>query len=173
MHELRPQIGLGPHQRFGLGEALGRAALHQVAGQGERATGEADNRYRLGQVAELGGDKTEGLLDEGGRDRAQTVEILGVPEGFFHHRPGARGDVDAEVDDGDDDVRKEHRRVHAVASDGLQGQLGGQSRVPHCVQDAPRPPPGAVLGQRTAGLAHEPYRRIRHGLAPARGKKRG
>ncbi len=41
-----PQLGVAVHQRLGLRVVLARPAFHQVAGQGERRAGEADQRGR-------------------------------------------------------------------------------------------------------------------------------
>ena len=48
--QLLPQLGVPVHERLDLGEGPGGAALHGVAGHGERCAGEADQRHaRPGQ----------------------------------------------------------------------------------------------------------------------------
>ena len=83
--------------------------------------------------------------------------------------PTSGFDLDAEADGvhRHDNVGEENRRVHAVAVHGLQGQLRGQRGVGDGGQNGAVSPRRAVLGQRAPGLAHEPHRRARHGLAPA------
>ena len=49
---------------------------------------------------------------------------------------------------------------------GLERDLGGNFRPAQRLQEAPRPPDGAVLGQRPPRLAHEPHGRALDRLAP-------
>ena len=146
-----------------------RAALDEVAGDGERGPGEADQ----GRVAQLGGEVAHRLEHVGrvdlGLEGSQAVEVGGRAEGLRHHRTGARGHVDAEADgrDGHHDVGVEDRRVDAVSPDRLEGDLGGHVGLADRVEDAALAADGAVLGQGASGLTHEPHRDVGRGLPSA------
>jgi len=55
-------------------------------------------------------------------------------------------------------IAREHGRVDAVATDRLQGQLGGEIWLLDGVEDAALTALGAVLGKTATGLSHEPHR---------------
>ena len=149
------------HQRLGVGVGAGRAALDQVAGHGEGGAGEADERH-----VELGDQDAHGL----GHPRHVLVGLEG-PQlgqvGVAAHRLAEHGadagldvDVDADGGQGGDDVGEEDGGVDAVAAHRLEGDLGGQVGVPHDLEHPGPLPDGPVLGQRPAGLAHEPHRPV-------------
>ena len=70
--------------------------------------------------------------------------------------------------DGEHDVGEHHRRVDAVAADRLERHLGAELGLPADLEEAVALADLAVLGQRAAGLAHEPDRRALDVLAPRR-----
>ena len=80
--------------------------------------------------------------------------------------PTPAPDLDAEADrvQREDDVREQDRRVHAVPADRLHRDLGGDRGVVAELEQAPGAAQGAVLGQRAAGLPHEPDGRALDGL---------
>ena len=45
IHESRPQLRVGEHERFGLLEGLGRPAFYEIAGHGEWRTRKSDERH--------------------------------------------------------------------------------------------------------------------------------
>jgi hypothetical protein len=96
-------------------------------------------------------------------------------ERLRHDRAGARHDVEVDADrlERHDDVGEEDGGVDAVAADRLQRDLGDEvgrrAGVEHLVALAQR----AVLGQRAAGLPHEPHRGVGDGLAAARPEEGG
>ena len=174
VEQLRPQLGLAVHQRLGAGVVLARPALDEVAGERERRAGEADERRRA-ELADERAHRLGDVRDVVGRQRGQPVEVGGGAERLRDDRPDARDDVEVDADrlERHDDVGEEDRRVDAVAADRLQRDLGdevgGRAGVEHLVALAEL----AVLGQRPAGLAHEPHRRVRDGLAAARPEEGG
>ena len=169
VEQLRPQLGLAVHQRLGAGVVLARAALDEVAGERERRAGEADERrraeladeraHRLGDVRDVVGRRARAAGR--GRRRCGTARATTGP------MPGHDVEVDADRLERHDDVGEEDRRVDAVAADRLQRDLGDEvgrrAGVEHRVALADL----AVLGQRAAGLPHEPHRRVRDRLAAA------
>ena len=168
-HSACQTIRRAVHERLGAGVVARRAALDEVRGEGERRAGEADQRG----AAELADQQPYRLVEE--RD------VLGVQRpdrghvGLGLHRLGhdrADAGLDVEVDAGGGkrhhDVGEEDRRVDPVPADRLQGDLADQRRVAAGVEHRRLGPDRAVLGQRPAGLTHEPHRRVRDRLPPAR-----
>ena len=123
-------------------------------------------------VVELLADEADGLEHEGHRLlRLGHAEPLDVPE--RGDRLGDDGpdavdelDVDAHADDREHDVGEHHRGVHAVAAHRLQRHLGAELGPAADLEEAVALADLAVLGQRPAGLAHEPDRRALDVLAP-------
>ena len=109
-----------------------------------------------------------------GFEVAEPGQVLLGGERLFDDGPDAGDDVHPEADggDGDHDVGVEDGGVDAVAADRLQGDLGGQVRLPDDVEDAAGAAQGPVLGQRAPGLAHEPHGDLATPLAPARPQER-
>jgi hypothetical protein len=125
VHQPVPRHLVGVHQRLGVLVGAARAALDQVAGDGERRAREREERHR-----ELLGEDAHRLDHvrrvDLGFEHAHAGQIGSAPERFGCHRPGARGDVDAEPDGvrGHDDVAVQNSRIDAVADDRLQRDLG-------------------------------------------------
>ncbi len=163
LHQLVPQPRVAVHEGLDPGEVLGRAALHEVAGHGERPAGEADQGDR-----QLGGQLPHGVDHIGrvdlGFEWAQPLQVPAVREGLGHDRPGARGHVHAEADGRhrDHDVGEEDGGVGPVAVHRLVGQTGHQFGPGDGLEDAARTPSRPVLGQGPAGLSHEPHRDTVH-----------
>ena len=171
-----PHRRLAVHQRLHGHELTARAALHQIAGDGERAAAEADHglvrpqlpphdpyrledrRHRLFRL----GDAQRGHV-RGGRHRPRD------------HRADVldQVDLDSHPEDGKHDVSEHHRRVDAVAADRLERHLGAELRVADDVEQPVRPPQLAVLGERAPRLAHEPDRRPLDTLTPRRAHEQG
>ena len=109
------------------------------------------------------------VVDVVGLERSQLLEVALRADRRRDHRSDSRLDVEVDPDrlEGHHDVAEQDRRVHAVPANRLHRDLGDEvgaaARVEH--RDALAQP--AVLRQRPAGLAHEPHRRVRHGLAAA------
>ena len=70
-----------------------------------------------------------------------------------------------------DDVAVEHRRIDAVSANRLQRDLGGDVGLLDRVEDRSLAAHGAVFGQRTACLAHEPHRGVRTGPTVGRSQE--
>ncbi len=160
---------------FDADEVAARPALDEVAGDRERRAAEADERP-LG--LELGPHEPHRL-----EDRRRPLLRLGDPEPLdllcridplFHHRPDALDElhVDAHPEDGRHDVGEEDGGVDAVPAHRLQrhlrAELGGSGNLEEAVLLSQR----AVLGQRAAGLPHEPDRRPLGRLAPQRANEK-
>ena len=130
---------------------------------GVRAELGGEQPHRLGDVGDVVGGQVAQLGEVGpGADRA----------GDDRADPGDDVEVDTDRRQRHHDVGEEDRGVDAVAAHRLQGDLGDQvgpaARLEHADALADR----AVLGQRPAGLAHEPHRGVRHVL-PAGGAHQG
>jgi hypothetical protein len=93
---------------------------------------------------------------------------------MLDHRPGAGRDVDTEPHrmGRDDDVAVEHGSVDAVATHGLQRDLGGQFRLFDGIEDRACSTHRPIFGEGTARLAHEPHRCVVPGAA-VRGVEEG
>ena len=72
------------------------------------------------------------------------------------------------AEDGRHDVGEEHRRVDAVPAHRLERHLRAELRRAGELEERVALAQRAVLGQRPAGLAHEPDRRALDRLAPQR-----
>ena len=105
----------------------------------------------------------------------EAIEVGSGPKRVLDHRPHARNDVDAESDrmHRRDDVGVEDGGVGAVAADRLQRDLRRQIGLRDRLQNRPGAPNRPVLGQRAAGLAHEPDGDAVVWEAPARCEERG
>ena len=168
-----PQLRLGVHQRLRALVLTGGAAFDEVAGQGERTTGEADHGHL--QLLREHGDGLPGpwhVLP--GDERAQTAQVVLRTEGMLDHRSHARDDVDPHAGGPErgHDVGEDHGRVHAVPAHRLHRDLGGQLRVGETLQDGSVAPEGPVLREGAAGLAHEPDRGVAYRL-PGAGREEG
>ncbi len=169
-----PQPGVPVHHGLRQVVPLGRAALDQVRGEGERAAGEPDQRPR----AQLAHQRGHRLGDEPHIARlqaAQPGQVPFVPDGLAEHRADTRLDVDVQPHrvQRDHDVAEQDGRVNRVPAQRLQRDLGdhiGQrARLEHRHATAG----AAVLRQRAARLAHVPDRRVGHRLAAAGAQERG
>jgi len=87
-----------------------------------------------------------------------------------HHRAGAGHDVHADAGrvQRHHDVAVEDRRVHAVPAHRLEGDLAGQVRCEAGLEHRGARAGLVVLGQRAAGLPHEPDRCPGRHAAPGR-----
>ncbi len=156
------------HQGLDLGEILGRTALDQVAGHGERPSGKADERH-----AQLTGQYAHGLDDVGRVDLRlewpQAVQVFLPLERLVHDRTGTRCHIDAEPDCRyrHHDVGEEDGGIGPIAIHRLSGECGDQLRLGDGVEDAPRTAGGPILGEGPPCLAHEPHRNVVHGEPPA------
>ncbi len=164
---------VGVEQRLGVLVGARRTSLDEVAGDGERRTGEGDQGHREGLDQHPAGLGDVRRVDRR-FERSQPGEVGGAAERLLDHRSGARSDVDADPDrmHRDDDVAVEHGCVDAVASHRLEGDLRRQFRLLDRVEDAPGPADVAVFGQAAARLTHEPHRGV-HGWAPVAGSEEG
>ena len=131
--QLAPECGITVHERLHGGERPRRASLDQVAGDGERRAGEADeggarsSEFPADQPGRFGDVRRVG----GGFEGAQPGQIGFTAEGLGHHGAASLFDLDAESDrvHRHHDVGEEDGGVDAVAPHRLEGQLGGQRRV--------------------------------------------
>ena len=164
--------GVAVHQRLGAGVGARRPALDEVAGDGERRAGEPDERHV--ELVHQDADRLEHVRRVDARARAGGCGRgrRSTRNGLLDDRTDARGDVDAEADGGDrhHDVAVEDGGVDAVAAHRLQRDLGGQVGLGDGVEDGALAPERPVLGQRPAGLAHEPHRHAIGGRAGSAGE---
>ena len=128
VHQRVPQRLVGVQQRLGVLVGAARAALDEVAGDGERSAGEGEHRRRRAELAGHQGHRLGDVGDVVGLQRAQPAQVGAGAERFGGDWPGAGRDVDAEADgvDRHDDVGVQDGGIDAVATDRLQGDLGGQ-----------------------------------------------
>ena len=154
------------HQGPGPEVVLGWTALHEIRGESERGAGESDQ----GSPAELCYGEGDAFGDRGEGIRVEAAKGRNIRRGTnrsAEHRTAAGNDVD--VDAGElqrhHDVAEEDARIHAVSSHGLQGDLARQFGIEAGVEHLGADPEGAVFGQRTASLAHEPHRGGRRTIA--------
>ena len=170
--EVMPQRRIAVHQRLGARVVTARSALDEVAGKGERSSGEADQRGAA-QRSGRAGQSPHGL--EHGRhvlvgEVAQRSHPAGITDGLGHHGADAGDDVEVDADrpQRDDDVGEEDRSVHMVPPDRLIGDLddevGGEAGLEHRCALAHL----AVLRQGPARLSHEPHGGVVHRLPPGR-----
>jgi hypothetical protein len=171
LHEAVPDLGCCIHARLGPRERAAGTTLDQVAGDGERAADEADDRLlrREGRAYER-----NRLEHRGGVplrvEATQPDEVVSRANRLVDHRAHALDEIDPEAHGGDrqHDVGVDDRRVDAVGADGLErhlrAELGPGADLEQRIPLANRP----VFGQRAARLAHEPDRRTLHGVASRR-----
>jgi hypothetical protein len=143
-----PEGLVAVHERLGAGVAARRPALDEVARHREGRAGEADERD-----VELGRQDAHRLQHirrvELGLEQPEPAQIGRGGERTLDHRPGPRGDVDAEPDGGHGhhDVGIENGGVDAVAAHRLHRDLGRQLRLGDGVEDAAFAADGPVLRQ--------------------------
>ncbi|GAA3496505.1 hypothetical protein GCM10019016_036060 [Streptomyces prasinosporus] len=127
VEQVGPQLGVAVHHRLGVLVRAGRAALDQVAREGERGAREADQRGG----PELTGQQADRLGDVGdvlGGQVAQPGEVGAGAHRLLDDRADAGLDVEVDADglEGDDDVAEVDRRVDLVAAHRLERDLGDQ-----------------------------------------------
>ena len=161
IHQVVPEGLVAVDQRLRVAVVAARPALDQVAGDGERRSGEGQQWYVGGQFRGEQPDGVDDVLDVVDGERAEPVEIGPRAQRLLGDGTGAGCDVDAEPDGvgRHDDVAEQHGRVDAVPPDRLQRDLRRHVRAFDRVEDRPLAAHGAVLGQRSPGLAHEPHGR--------------
>ncbi len=169
VQQVGPELGVAVHHRLGVLVRPRRAALDEVARQGERRAGEADQRGR----AELVDEHADRLGDVGdvlGGQVPQPLEVRAGAHRLLDDRADAGLDVEVDADglQGHDDVAEVDRRVDVVAADRLQGDLGDQLGAHAGLEHRDALAHLAVLRQGAPGLPHEPHGGMRHGFAPAR-----
>jgi hypothetical protein len=154
------------HERLGALVVAARPALDEVGRERERRAGEPDQRggaQLVAQQADRAGDRPQLLRGDVGQGR----HGCRGPHRLGHHRAGARHDVDTDPgrDQRHHDVAEQDRRVDVVAAHRLQRDLADHLRVEAGLEHRHAFPQRAVLGQRAAGLPHEPDRRVDGRLA--------
>ncbi len=166
-----PEVGPAQHEGLRAGEGAGRAALDQVARQGERRPGEADQR----RTPEFGDEQPARPPRWARRPRRPArrsasiwpwVRIGSAKTGPV---PATMSTVDSGRRQRDDDVGEQDGRVDPVPAYRLHGDLGDQIGGPAGLQHRHPSPHRVVLRQRSTGLPHEPDRHRRRGFTPYRG----
>ena len=164
-----PQGRVAVHQPLDLGEVAGRAALHQVAGHGEGTAGEADQRHGQLPGQQAGPPRARRGCRPRGRGGAAaagppwTGRVAPPPA----RCPGRCPPRSRWRPPAPRCRRRRWRRRCRTGSTGWQGQLRHQLGPGDGVEDAARSAGGPVLGEGTAGLAHEPDRHPGHRQAAA------
>ncbi len=174
VEQLVPDRRLGVHQGLGAGVGLRRAAFDEVRRQREGRAGEPDQRRR----AELGDQGPHRLRDVGhvvGLQRSERLDVASGADGLGDDRAHARDDVDVDAhgDERDDDVGEQDRGVGGEPAYRLQRDLADQLGSPAGLEHADALAQRAVLGQRAAGLPHEPHRGAVRALPPTGPQERG
>ena len=146
-----------------------RAALDEIAGEGERRAGEPDERHvkLLAQQP----DRLEQVRLVGLRfERAEPVEVACRADRLVDDRPRPRLDANADPDrrERNHDVAEHDRGIQRHPAERLERDLDGELRVPTGLQDVALATQLAVFGQVPPGLAHEPHGRAVHRFAPQR-----
>src|SRR2546422_501812 len=103
-------------------------------------------------------------------EQLQRAHVLSRADGTRDHRPYGFDELEADSHSPQrqHDVGKHHRRVDTKPAHRLQRHLGAELGLGDDLLQAPPLAQRPVLGQRTAGLPHEPHRRALHHLSPAR-----
>ena len=159
-HQRMPQHWISVHELFGVLVGAAGATLDQVAGDGERRTGECQQRYLAGKGSDQLSNGFEHVGSVGFRfELPKSSQVRLTTKRSGADRAGAGCDIDTEPDGmgRDHDVAVQHRRVDAIASDRLHCQLGGQFGHLDGVENASLAAQCSVLGQAAAGLTHEPH----------------
>ena len=168
-HQRVPDLGRSEHHRLGLGVVLRLARLRSGTTPtctGRRRTRSAACRRaqplsaldRLGDEADLDGVEVRNRLDVG-----QVADRLRRSPGRLRRTMSRSTPIALS---GSTMSLKKMRRIDAVAAHGLQGDLDDQVRRHARLEHADALAELAVLGQRAAGLAHEPHRRHATGGQP-------
>ena len=136
-------------QRLGVAVVAARPALDQVAGDGERRSGEGQQWHVGGQFLGEQPDRVDHVPDVVDGERAEPVEIGPRAQRLLGDGTGAGRHVDPEPHGvrRDDDVAEQHGRVDAVPPDRLHRDLRRHVRAFDGVEDRPLAAHGAVLGQ--------------------------
>ena len=170
VHQVVPQALVAVDQRLGVAVVAARPALDQVAGDGERRSGEGEERHVGWQFRGEQADRVDDVVDVVDGERAEAVEIGAGAQRLLGDGTGAGRDVDPEPHGvrGDDDVAEQHGRVDAVPPDRLQRDLRRNVGALDGVEDRALTAHRPVLGQRSSGLAHEPHGRATRPQPPRR-----
>ena len=161
VHQVVPQALVALDQRLGVAVVAARPALDQVAGDGERRSGEGQERHVRREFRGEQADRVDDVVDVVDGERAEAFEIGPAAQWLLGDGTGAGRDVDPEPHGvrRDDDVAEQDGRVDAVPPDRLQRDLRRHVGALDGVEDRALAAHGPVLGQRSSGLAHEPHRR--------------
>ena len=170
-HHRVPGPGVAVHQRLCEAIVAARSALHGVGGQGERRAGKANQRQRLGQSGAGSPDRFHHALQR--LDALQLDEAVNVGGGAdrtaeLRPSPRGKGQVKPHRLEDQQQVGEDDRRIHAQPLDRRQHDLGAEVGPFAQLQKAHAAAHGAILGQVTARLPHQPNRRPRNRLAPGR-----
>src|SRR6185436_11763104 len=148
------------------------APFDHIAGQGERAAGEADQWNFAGErLADLR-DRVQHIAQVHiGVGNRKTADLRLVAKWPLETRSFAfdKGKPKTHrVGDGKD-VGEKDRGIEGKARQRLHRDLDGQVRIPAQIEKTACPRPGlVVLGKIAAGLAHDPDRRVWRGLPQQR-----
>jgi hypothetical protein len=143
------------------------SALDEVAREREGRAGEPDQRdpqLLAEQADRLEGERFVHLGFEG----AEPSHTARVADRVLHHRAETGFDPNRHADrrERDHDVREHDRGVERHPPERLEGELDGELGRPDDLEDVAIPAQLPVLGQVSAGLAHEPHRGAVDGFAP-------
>ncbi len=164
-----PARGLLVHERLGAEIVLRRPAFDGVGGQGERRTAEPDQRDASLELAAQEPNRLEHVAERFGFERRQARHVRSRSDGICDRRSLALDEVELEAHrrEGEQQVRKENRRVEVDDVERLERHDDGELWLPTEVEQGVLLPERAVLRKVAAGLTHEPDRRGVHRLEPA------
>ena len=169
VHQAVPGLRLAEHEGLGQGVVTRRAALDEVAGQGERGTREADDPGPAVELAPDEPDRVEGERDRAGVERQKRVDRGGRADRLVDDRPdlGLDPQADAHRLEGQHDVGEHDRRIDPQLVDRHEGHLGAQLGCLGQLEDAVALAQGPIGREAPARLAHEPDRGGIDRLEPA------
>ena len=175
LEDAREQVGAAIEHRLDLAEVGAAAALDHVAGERPGAAREADQRHAAGEHGANGAHGVGHVAQLRRRiGRRQPHHGSLVAHRPLEARPFALGEVQPQahgVGHGED-VGEQDRRIEREALERLQRHLARQLGRLAQGEEAPGARArGVVLGQVAPGLAHQPDRRVRGGLAPQRAQE--
>ena len=147
---------------------LRRPTAHEVAQEGERRSGEPDERHAgrragTGEPHRLEHERHIALRDE----RGQRLDLRVRANGVANHRTRLELEGDTHALQRRHDVTEQNRRIQWKTLDGLQSDFGGELRAARERQEVHTRAQLPILGQIAPGLPHDPHGRVGRRLAPA------
>ena len=145
-------------------------ALDHVACQGPWAARKSNQGHTTFEGVAYRGDRIKDVFEFVHVGHVECCHTLLIAHGFFKSGtfPQGKAQTQAHGIGHGQDVTEQNRCIQRVALQWLQGDLGGVVDIGGQAHEAAGTRArGAILGQITTGLTHEPHGRVGGGLAPA------